>query len=54
MSTEPVDPDVPEQDRQDASSSPEAEKDSKGPDTEQGLDEQVEETFPASDAPGNY
>lgn len=27
---------------------------SRGPETEEGLDEQVEESFPASDPPANY
>lgn len=41
MSTEPSNPDTPEEDKT-------------GPETEEELDEQVEESMPASDPPANY
>lgn len=59
MSTDPVNSEAADEDRLDTnqSESAEAEKDEKstrGPDTEKELDEQVEESFPASDPPANY
>lgn len=56
MTTEPVNPEVPDEDRLDE---PQTQfdqdgQDSVGPDTEEELDEQVEDTFPASDPPANY
>ncbi|HRO28987.1 MULTISPECIES: hypothetical protein [Micrococcaceae] len=56
MSTEPVNPEVPDEDRLDEPQTQfsENEKSSRGPETEEELDEQVEDTFPASDPPANY
>jgi hypothetical protein len=56
MSTDPVNPEVPDEDRLDEPQSQfsEDEKSSRGPATEEELDEQVEDTFPASDPPANY
>ncbi|MEV4901994.1 hypothetical protein AB0K08_11690 [Citricoccus sp. NPDC055426] len=41
MSTEPINPNA-------------ADEDKTGPETEEELDEQVEESMPASDPPANY
>lgn len=54
MTTEPVNPEVPDEDRLDEPQTQFAEEDNVGPDTEEELDEQVEDTFPASDPPANY
>jgi hypothetical protein len=56
MSTDPVNPEVPDEDRLDEPQTQfsEDEKSSRGPETEEELDEQVEDTFPASDPPANY
>ncbi|MDI3329382.1 MAG: hypothetical protein QJR09_01440 [Micrococcus sp.] len=56
MSTDSVNPEVPDEDRLDEQQNQlsEDEKTSRGPATEEELDEQVEDTFPASDPPANY
>jgi hypothetical protein len=56
MSTDPVNQEVPDEDRLDEPQTQfsEDEKSSPGPQTEEELDEQVEESFPASDPPANY
>jgi hypothetical protein len=56
MTTNPANPEVPDEDRLDEPQSQfsEDEKSSTGPETEDELDEQVEESFPASDPPANY
>ncbi len=56
MSTDPVNQEVPDEDRLDEPQTQfsEDEKSSRGPETEEELDEQVEESFPASDPPANY
>lgn len=54
MSTDPVNPEVPDEDRLDEPQTQFSEDDQTGPETEEELDEQVEESFPASDPPANY
>ena len=56
MSTDPVNPEVPDEDRLDEPQTQVTEDDTstRGPATEEELDEQVEESFPASDPPANY
>ncbi|MFC4430745.1 hypothetical protein [Citricoccus alkalitolerans] len=54
MSTDPLDPVASEEERRDENRSTEGDRSTTGPQTEQELDEQVEESFPASDPPANY
>ncbi|GGO41062.1 hypothetical protein GCM10010977_04410 [Citricoccus zhacaiensis] len=54
MSTDPLNPAAAEEERRDETRSTEDARSTNGPDTEQELDEQVEESFPASDPPANY
>ena len=56
LSTDPVNPEVPDEDRLDEPQTQFTEDDAsnRGPETEDELDEQVEDTFPASDPPANY
>lgn len=56
MSTEPANAETPNEDRLENTQSESATKNQStpGPDTEEQLDEQVEDSFPASDAPANY
>jgi hypothetical protein len=56
MSTDSANPEIPDEARLDQtqSQSPDNDTSPTGPDTEEELDEQVEESFPASDPPANY
>ncbi|NUL48281.1 hypothetical protein F7P69_24180 [Cellulosimicrobium funkei] len=54
MSTEPKHQESPESAENQENEENQDRKTSRGPDTEQELDEQVEDSFPASDPPANY
>ncbi|MEW1982215.1 hypothetical protein AB0333_14985 [Citricoccus sp. NPDC079358] len=54
MSTDPLNPAAAEEERREETRSTADQQSTTGPETEQELDEQVEESFPASDPPANY
>ncbi|VXB06864.1 hypothetical protein [Citricoccus sp. K5] len=54
MSTDPRKEAASEKERRNETRSAEDDQSTTGPETEQELDEQVEESFPASDPPANY